>query len=139
MTERTIERAGGALAPEAVPVRFDEAFNRADVDAVMGLFDEVATMRMTNGAVIETDRSGLRAALTGLLSTRPRIRNEVRRVVRCDDVALVVMDWTLTVRDPEGRDPEGRDQVDRGTATQVMKRQGDGSWRLKISNPAGVA
>ena len=55
-------------------------------------------------------------------------------MVRCDDVALVVMDWTLTVRDPEGRD-----QVDRGTATQVMKRQGDGSWRLKISNPAGVA
>ena len=65
MTERTIERAGGALALVAVPVRFDEAFNRADVEAVMGLFDEVATMRMTNGAVIETDRSGLRAALTG--------------------------------------------------------------------------
>ena len=58
----------------------------------------------------------------------------MRRVLRCNDVALVVMEWTATVRDPEGQE-----HVDRGTATQVMKQQADGSWRLKISNPLGVA
>lgn len=50
------------------------------------------------------------------------------------DVALVLADWTVTVRDPEGQK-----HVDRGTATQVMKQQADGSWRLKISNPLGLA
>ena len=65
---------------------------------------------------------------------RPHIHNQVRRVLRCDDVALVLMDSTLTVRDPQGQE-----HVDHGTATQVMKRQADGSWRLKISNPLGVA
>ena len=76
----------------------------------------------------------MRAAFAHLLSLRPRIRNEVRRVLRSGDIALVLMDWTVTVQDPEGQE-----HVDHGTATQVMKQQADGSWRLKISNPPGVA
>ena len=122
------------LSPEDLPVHFDWAFNRADLDAVLELFDDAATMRMTSDQVIEADRSNLRAAFTQLLSLRPRIRNEVRRVLRCDDLALVLMDWTITMRDSEGHE-----RVDRGTATQVLKQQADGSWRLKISNPLGVA
>lgn len=122
------------LSPEDVPTHFDLAFNRADVDAVLELFDDSATMRMTNDQVIEADRLSLQAAFTQMLSLRPHIHNEVRRVLRCDDLALVLMDWTLTMRDPEGQE-----RVDRGTATQVMKQQADGSWCLKISNPLGVA
>lgn len=120
--------------PEEVPTHFDAAFNRADVDAVLALFDDPATMRMQNGQVVEADRTALRAAFTQLLSMQPQIHNEVRRVLRCDDMALVLMDWSVTMRDPEGQE-----RVDRGTATQVMKQQADGSWRLKISNPLGVA
>jgi uncharacterized protein (TIGR02246 family) len=122
------------LSPEDVPTHFDRAFNHADLDAVLALFDDSATMRMTNDQVIEADRSNLRAAFAQLLSLRPHIRNEVRRVLRSDDLALVLMDWTLTMRDAEGQE-----HVDRGTATQVLKQQVDGSWRLKISNPLGVA
>jgi len=122
------------LSPEDLPTHFDVAFNRADLDAVLESFDDSATMRMTNDQIIEADQSNLRAAFAQLLSLRPRIHNEVRRVLRCDDLALVLMDWTVTMRDSEGQE-----RVDRGTATQVMKQQADGSWRLKISNPLGVA
>ncbi len=122
------------LSPEDLPTHFDLAFNRADLDAVLELFDDPATMRMTNDQVIEAGQFNLRAAFAQLLSLRPRIRNEVRRVLRCDDLALVLMDWTVTMRDAEGQE-----RVDRGTATQVLKQQADGSWRLKISNPLGVA
>ena len=121
-------------SPEEVPAYFDAAFNRADPDAVLALFDDPATMRLQNGQVVEADRAALQAAFAHLLSMQPHIHNEVRRVLRCDDVALVLMDWTVTVRDPEGQE-----RVDRGTATQVMKQQADGTWRLKISNPLGVA
>ena len=130
----TTPTASRPSSPEDVPAHFDLAFNRSDVDAVLEVFDDAATMRMTNGQVIENDRPQLRAGLTHLLSMRPQIRNEVRRVVRCDDVALVLIDWAVTVRDPEGKE-----HVDHGVATQVMKRQADGTWRLKISNPLGVA
>ena len=131
ITTPTVSRL---TSPEDVPTHFDLAFNCADVDAVLEVFDHSATMRMANGQVIEEDRSSLRAAFRDLLAPRPHIHEEIRRVLRCDDLALVLMDWTVTTRDADGQE-----HADRGTATQVMKRQVDGSWRLKISNPLGVA
>lgn len=65
---------------------------------------------------------------------RPHIHNEVRRVLRCDELALALVDWTITMLDAQGQE-----HVARGTATQVLKQQADGSWCLKISNPLGVA
>lgn len=134
VTNATAPTNSSPTSPEDVPAHFDRAFNRADPDAVLEVFDASPTMRMTNGQVVEADRSQLRAAFAQMLALRPHIRNEVRRVLRCDDLALVVMDWTVTMRDADGQE-----RADRGTATQVMKRQADGSWRLKISNPLGVA
>jgi uncharacterized protein (TIGR02246 family) len=123
-----------ARTPTEVPTCFDEAFNRADLDAVLALFNEPATMRMTHGQVVQQDRRALRDSFSQLLALRPHIRNEVRHTLSCDDIALVVMDWTLTMTTPDGRA-----HCERGTATQVMQRQADRTWRLKISNPLGVA
>jgi ketosteroid isomerase-like protein len=100
---------------------------------VLGMFSNKATMRMTNGEVLQESPAGLRVGLAQLLSLRPHIRNEVRRVLTSGDMALVLLDWTLKVTLPDGRDHE-----ERGTATQVMEKGRDGGWRLRISNPAGL-
>ena len=120
-------------APDQVPVAFDAALNAGDLDAVLGLFSNQATMRMTNGEVVQESPAGLRTGLAQLLALRPRIRNEVRRVLTSGDITLVLLDWTLNVTLPDGRDHE-----ERGTATQVMEQGRDGGWRLRISNPAGL-
>jgi uncharacterized protein (TIGR02246 family) len=119
--------------PAQVPAAFDAALNAGDLDAVVGLFSENATMRMTNGEVVQESRAELRSRLAGLLAVRPRIRNEVRRVLVSDDIALVLLDWTLTVTLPDGQPHE-----ERGTATQVMAKDLDGGWKLRISNPPGL-
>ena len=119
--------------PAQVPAAFDAALNAGDLDAVVGLFSENATMRMTNGEVVQESRAELRSRLAGLLAVRPRIRNEVRRVLVSDDIALVLLDWTLTVTLPDGQPHE-----ERGTATQVMAKGLDGGWKLRISNPPGL-
>lgn len=75
----------------------------------------------------------MRAAFATLLALRPTTKNEVRRVLMSNDLALVLMDLTFTLRTPDDLT-----MVDKGTATQVVQRQADGSWRLKISNPLGV-
>ena len=129
-----MQSTDAARTPAEVPVRFDEAFNRGDIDAVLALFNEPATMRMTDGQVVQQDNQALRHSFSQLLALRPRIRNEVRQALVCDDVALVVMDWTLTAATADGQI-----HTDRGTATQVMQRQADFTWRLKISNPLGLA
>ena len=65
---------------------------------------------------------------------KPHIRNTVRRSIVSGDIALVLMDWDLSLTLPDGTR-----KTETGTATQVMQRQQSGAWRLKISNPLGVA
>ena len=119
--------------PEQVPVAFDAALNAGDLDAVLGMFSNQATMRLTNGEVVQESPAELRNRLAQLLTTRLRIRNKVRRVLTSGDIALVLLDWTLSVTLPDGQEHE-----ERGTATQVMEKGRDGGWRLRISNPLGL-
>ena len=120
-------------SPEQVPVAFDAALNAGDLDCLLGLFSNQATMRMTNGDVVQENPAGLRTAFARLLALRPRIHNKVRRVLTSGDIALVLLDWTLNVTLPDGREHE-----ELGTATQVMELGRDGGWRLRISNPLGL-
>ena len=120
-------------SPEQVPAAFDAALNTCDLDALLGLFSNQATMRLTNGEVAQENPAELRRGLAQLLALRPVIHNEVRRVLRSGDIALVLLDWTLDVTLPNGQQHE-----ERGTATQVMEKGRDGGWKLRISNPLGL-
>ncbi len=119
--------------PEQVPVAFDANFNAGDIDGVIGLFSDNATMRMADGESVATGIHELRRQFSALLAGDAHLHNKVRLSLVSEDVALVLLDWTLTRRLPDGRDID-----ERGTATQVMARGGDGSWKLRISNPLGT-
>jgi uncharacterized protein (TIGR02246 family) len=129
-----LESQARPASPEQVPAAFDAAFNTGDIDTLIGLFTDDATMRMADGKSVVSGRSELRERLSELLIMSPQIRNQVKRSIVNGDVALVLLDWTLTVTLPNGQ-PAGT----RGTATQVMARGNDGVWRLRISNPLGIA
>jgi len=56
-----------------------------------------------------------------------------RRVYVADDVALLIVDWSIAGRSRQGH------QLDlRGTATDVARRGTDGRWRYVIDNPFGI-
>jgi len=124
----------GETTPASVPAAFDAAFNAGDLERVLSLFTDDATMRMTDGEVVVGNPVALRDRLGALLSMKPHIRNTVRRSIVSGDIALVLMDWELSLTVPDGTR-----KTETGTATQVMQRQQGGAWRLKISNPLGVA
>lgn len=138
---RLIERFAAAIenksavcsTPDRVPAAFDAAFNAGDLDALLGVFSNHATMRMTNGEVVQESPADLRNGIAKLLAMKPRLHNTVRRVLRSGDVALVLLDWSLSVALPDGQA-----HVESGTATQVMEKGRDGGWRLRISNPLGL-
>ncbi|MDR5854033.1 alpha/beta fold hydrolase [Caballeronia sp. LZ062] len=123
----------GCTTPDEVPRAFDAAMNAGDLDGVLRAFSNDATMRLTNGVLIEQRPAELREAMAQLLAMKPRIRNTVRRVLSSGDLALVLTDWTLSVASPDGEP-----HVESGTATQVVQKGRDGAWRLKISNPLGL-
>jgi pimeloyl-ACP methyl ester carboxylesterase/ketosteroid isomerase-like protein len=126
--------AGAPATPEQVPVAFDAAFNAGDVDGVLRVFSDKATMRMADGVNLASGHEALRHQLSELLKTGPHLRNQVRLSLVSDDIALVLMDWTVTVALPDGKHATSR-----GTATQVMTRGADGGWKLRISNPLGIS
>jgi len=120
-------------SPVEVPLAFDAAMNAADLDGLLRVFSHNATMRMTNGEVVKESPAELRGAMIKLLAMKPRIHNTVRRVLSSDNIALVLLDWTLTVTLPDGQP-----HVEHGTATQVMEKGRDGGWRIRIANPLGL-
>jgi len=56
-----------------------------------------------------------------------------RRVYVADDIALLVVDWTVS-----GTSRQGHPVDLRGTATDVARRGADGRWRYVIDNPFGI-
>ena len=131
------ESHGNRIAPETpeqVPVAFDVAFNAGDVDGVLRMFTANATMRMADGVNMASGHEALRRQLTEVLKAGPHIRNQVRLSLVSDDIALVLIDWTVTVALPDGKQATSH-----GTATQVMARGDDGVWKLRISNPLGIS
>lgn len=127
------DKSAVCSTPSQVPVVFDAALNAGDLNALLGVFSNQATMRMTNGEVVQKGKGELRSRLAQLLSMQPRIRNTVRRVLQSGEIALVLLDWSLNVTLPDGQP-----HVENGTATQVMEKGRDGGWRLRISNPLGL-
>ncbi|BCG01245.1 hypothetical protein PPGU19_058130 [Paraburkholderia sp. PGU19] len=126
------DKSAVCSTPEQVPAAFDAALNAGDLDALLGTFSNQATMRMTDGEVVQGP-AALRNGLARLLALRPHIHNQVRRVLTSGNTALVLLDWTLNVTLPDGQPHE-----ERGTATQVMEKGRDGGWRLLVSNPSGL-
>jgi pimeloyl-ACP methyl ester carboxylesterase len=120
-------------APADVPAAFDAAMNAGDLNALLRIFSNNATMRMTSGDVVQACPSELRRSFAQLLAMRPHIRNTVRRVLSSGGIALVLLDWSLSVTLPDGQQ-----HLEEGTATQVMEKGRDGGWRLRISNPLGL-
>jgi ketosteroid isomerase-like protein len=62
------------------------------------------------------------------------MRARIRRVYVAGDVALLLVDWSIT-----GTSRQGYPIDLRGTATDVASRGPDGHWRYVIDNPFGIA
>jgi ketosteroid isomerase-like protein len=67
-------------------------------------------------------------------SNKPQIKFRVRKIVPAgDDLALVVVEWRS-----KAVSPVGEVRLWAGTATNIVRRQPDGSWKLVLDNPYGI-
>jgi len=122
--------ASVARQPEDLHLALADAFNRRDVDALLALYAEDATLVPTPGAAV-TGTAALRKALSGFLSLSPR-ETFVRTVsvVRAGDLALTQSHWGM-----QGTQPDGANVVLDHHGVEVMRRQEDGTWRFQIDDP----
>ncbi len=118
-----------ARRPEEVDQLFVQAFSAGDLEALVALYEPEATLVPQSGQSA-TGREAIRGALQGLLNLCGEFRVEVKSVVETADLALVRSDWSLI-----GTAPGGCLVNLTGRASEVVRRQPDGTWLYIIDNP----
>ncbi len=122
-----------ATSPEALHDLWFDGVTRGDFEAVAALYEPMAAFVTQPGQVAE-GIDAIREALTGLFALRPRGTLEKLTVISAGDVALLVSRWSLS-----GTGADGQPVALSGQTADVVRRQGDGTWRFAIDNPWGDA
>jgi uncharacterized protein (TIGR02246 family) len=122
-----------ANSPEEVHQLFAAAFAEASLDALMALYEPNATLAPAPGTWV-SGQAAIREALSGFLQQKPEFKMKVGKVIQSGDIALLISSWVMKVKDEKGETVELT-----GQTTDVVRKQGDGSWKTVIDNPWGVA
>ncbi|MGE0485241.1 MAG: SgcJ/EcaC family oxidoreductase [Gammaproteobacteria bacterium] len=117
--------------PEIVHEQFLRCFRARDLDGLLELYEDEATLVGADGQVA-SGKSHLREFFTQLLALDVELELVTRYAARCGDIALLSNAWRLT-----GNDADGRPLERRGQTTEVARRQPNGRWLLIVDHPWG--
>jgi uncharacterized protein (TIGR02246 family) len=121
-----------ATSPEACDELFERHLNAGDLDALVALYEESATLLPEPGVLL-TGRSAIREALSAFVAAGAQVRMTVTQVVRAgDDLAVLYNDWSGTAKNDDGE----RVSI-AGQAIEVVRRQADGGWLFAVDDPYG--
>jgi hypothetical protein len=68
------------------------------------------------------------------VSSRAPLEAKARHVLVADDIAQIVLDWSI-----DGKGPDGKHVHLEGSASDIVRRGADGLWRYLIDNNQGTA
>lgn len=119
-----------ARNPADVDHLFGERVNAADLEGTVALYEAGATL-VASDAGPQVGHDAIRAYLAGLIALAPTIdMGAVRTVALGDDLAVLHHDWHATFKDPNGQPVQMT-----GKATEIVRRQKDGSWLFLFDDP----
>jgi ketosteroid isomerase-like protein len=105
----------------------------------LGKIDDLIAAYYADGAVLAAapgkGAAGhhLRTALAAYFELQGKMEATTRHQLIHGDTALLVIDWVV-----RGKHPNGEPLEVPGTSTDVVRRQADGSWRCIIDNPHNI-
>ncbi len=118
--------------PEEVLRSIVEGINTGNIDSVLMLYDPEACFTLQPGQVVKGQQS-IRQNLQGFIDMKGKLESKVKRVLYAGDLALVISDWSFN-----GTGTDGKPVNLASTATDVLRQQSDGAWRIIIDNPWGT-
>jgi ketosteroid isomerase-like protein len=120
------------MTPEDLLDSQAEEFNRGNVGFLMTLYEKDACFASKPEQVVK-DLKDIRRTFLDLIDTKGKLEANSKRVLQAGDLALLIMEWSLT-----GAEPDGKLIKLTGRGTVVLRSQSDGSWLMVIENPWGT-
>ena len=120
------------MTPEEVLNSIVEGINTGDLDSLMTLYEPDACFVSQPGQLAKGPES-VRQSLRSFIDLKGKLDLKVKRVLQASDLALVTSEWSFS-----GTGSDGNPVAMAAKATDVLRRQADGSWRFVIDNPWGT-
>ncbi len=120
------------VTPEEVLYSVAECINTGNLDSLMMLYESDACFASQPGQFIK-GRESIRQSIQGFVDMRGNLESKIKRVLQASDLALVISAWSFS-----GTGPDGNPVNFAATATDVLRQQSDGTWRVIIDNPWGT-
>ena len=114
------------IALTAIHPAVEAGINKQDIDGLMALYAEDASMVRVDGS-IATGLSAIREEWSGLLAMNGQITLRSRYAIAAGELAVLSNQWTFEV---------GGEQISSVTA-EVARRQPDGGWLYVVDHPYG--
>ena len=120
------------MTPKEFLISYVKKFNSGDISSLISLYETEACFVSETGEVVKGIEN-VRQYLQSFINMNGRIESKVIGVVQTNDIALVNTDWSFN-----GSGPDGKAVTITGKATDVLRQQSDGTWRILIDNPWGT-
>ena len=118
--------------PEQLLHAIVDGINNGNLDALMSLYEPEAAFASQPGSLAH-GATGVRQSLAAFIAMKGTLDLKVTRVLEAGGLAFVAGVWSFS-----GTGPDGKPVTLTGRNGDVLRRQGDGSWRFVIDNPWGT-
>lgn len=118
--------------PEEILQSIVDGINAGNIESLMKLYEPESCFAFQPGEIVR-GQQGVRQSLQAFIDMKGKLELKVTRVILTGNLALVISKWTFN-----GIGTNGSPAKLTGTASDVLRQQSDGTWRMIIDNPWGT-
>jgi ketosteroid isomerase-like protein len=119
------------MTPKEFLKSYVERFNAKNVSSLVDMYETDACFQVQPGQVVR-GLENIRQSLRGFININGNLHSNVKDIIQASNLALVNTEWLFS-----GTGPDGKPLNIGGKATDVLRQQSDGTWRIVIDNPWG--
>lgn len=120
------------MTPKEFLKSYVEKFNAKNVSSLSDMFETDACFQVQPGQDVK-GLENIRQSLRGFIDRNGNLQSNVKGVIQASNLVLVNTEWLFS-----GTGPDGKPFNVGGKATDVLRQQSDGTWRIVIDNPWGL-
>jgi uncharacterized protein (TIGR02246 family) len=120
------------MTPKEFLSSYVKKFNAGNVSSLINMYETDAYFVVQPGQVV-SGLENIRQSLKDFIDMNGNMETRVKAVIQTSNLALVNTEWSF-----KGNGPDGKPVNISGKATDVLRQQSDGTWRILIDNPWGT-